>query len=98
MVAIIWGVDNGSFFVPFGVLTFWRPFARFLFYRKQKRAHGEVIILSVPNRKLHLEVLKREEFVGCIEVFVIFSVAPFDLTVMSGSIRLNEFMADAEFS
>ena len=34
MVAIIWGVDNGSFFVPFGVLTFWRPFARFLFYRK----------------------------------------------------------------
>ena len=34
MVAIIWGGDNGSFFVPFGVLTFWRPFARFLFYRK----------------------------------------------------------------
>ena len=37
MVAIIWGVDNGSFFVPFGVLTFWRPFARFLFYRKQSK-------------------------------------------------------------
>ena len=36
MVAIIWGGDNGSFFVPFGVLTFWRPFARFLFYRKQE--------------------------------------------------------------
>lgn len=35
MVAMIGGVDNGSFFVPFGVLTFWRPFARFLFYRKQ---------------------------------------------------------------
>lgn len=35
MVAMIGGVDNGSFFVPFGVLTFWRPFARFLFYQKQ---------------------------------------------------------------
>ena len=35
MVAMIGGVDNGSFFVPFGVLTFWCPFARFLFYRKQ---------------------------------------------------------------
>ena len=34
MVAIIGGVDNGSFFVPFRVLTFWRPFARFPFYRK----------------------------------------------------------------
>lgn len=47
MVAIIWGGDNGSFFVPFGVLTFWRPFARFLFYRKQ---HTLIQTISRVNR------------------------------------------------
>jgi hypothetical protein len=44
MVAMIGGVDNGSFFVPFGVLTFWRPFARFLFYRKHCGAVQTVMV------------------------------------------------------
>ena len=47
MVAIIWGGDNGSFFVPFGVLTFWRPFARFLFYRKQTAMHFCLDVVTV---------------------------------------------------
>lgn len=28
--------------MPFGVLTFWRPFARFLFYRKQTKFENAV--------------------------------------------------------
>jgi len=34
-VAVISGADNGSLFMPFGVLTFSRPFAILSFYRKQ---------------------------------------------------------------
>jgi hypothetical protein len=33
-VAVISGADNGSLFMPFGVLTFSRPFAILSFYRK----------------------------------------------------------------
>jgi hypothetical protein len=36
-VAVISGADNGSLFMPFGVLTFSRPFAILSFYRKQLR-------------------------------------------------------------
>ena len=49
MVAIIGGVDNGSFFVPFRVLTFWRPFARFPFYRKQYSALCKSEIWAIEN-------------------------------------------------
>ena len=35
MVAVISGADNGSLFMPSGVLTFSRPFAILSFYRKQ---------------------------------------------------------------
>ena len=34
MVAVISGADNGSLFMPSGVLTFSRPFAILSFYRK----------------------------------------------------------------
>ena len=30
--------------MPFGVLTFWRPFARFLFYRKQSFNNDSYIV------------------------------------------------------
>lgn len=53
MVAIIWGGDNGSFFVPFGVLTFWRPFARFLFYRKQPQTLLGFIVLLINIKNKH---------------------------------------------
>lgn len=60
MVAIIWGGDNGSFFVPFGVLTFWRPFARFLFYRKHfllvRKRHPKGIPTVSHFFVLHLDV------------------------------------------
>jgi hypothetical protein len=36
MVAVISGADNGSLFMPFGVLTFSRPFAILSFYRKHR--------------------------------------------------------------
>ena len=63
-----------------------------------ERAHGEVVILSVPNSKLVLEVLERIEFMGSVEVFVVLSVTPFDLTIMPGCKRFDEFMANTELS
>ena len=63
-----------------------------------ERAHREVIVLSVPNSELFLEVLKRIELVRSIEVFVIFSMAALDLTVVSGRKRLDEFMTNSKLS
>jgi hypothetical protein len=53
MVAVISGADNGSLFMPSGVLTFSSPFAILSFYRKHhyisnyegRSANGEVIYL-----------------------------------------------------
>ena len=58
MVAIIGGVDNGSFFVPFRVLTFWRPFARFPFYRKQLLIVSVITNLTVEGIKKLLDGTK----------------------------------------
>ena len=61
-----------------------------------KRTHGKLIILTVPNRKLILVVLERKELVGSIEVFIVFSMAPFDLSVMSWRIWPNELVLDSQ--
>ena len=45
------GADNGSFHCHSGVLTFWRPFARSLFYRKQSNKSlnaAKVFITIIP--------------------------------------------------
>ena len=44
------------------------------------------------------KVVERVKGVGTIEAFLIFAVAAFDFTVMSGRIRTNELMSDAQFS
>jgi hypothetical protein len=44
MVAVISGADNGSLFMPSGVLTFSSPFAILSFYRKQRVATRSVIL------------------------------------------------------
>ena len=62
-----------------------------------ERAHGEVVVLSVPNGELLLEVLKGIKLMRSIEVFVIFPVAALDLAVMPGSVGFNEFVANTEF-
>jgi hypothetical protein len=61
-----------------------------------KGAHGEGIVLALPDGKLFLKVLERVEFVGGIEIFVVLAVTAFHLSVMSRSIGLNELVADAE--
>ena len=61
-----------------------------------ERTHGEIVVFSVPDRELLLEVLKGIEFMGSVKVFVVLTVASLDLTVVSGRIRLDEFMPNAE--
>lgn len=54
-----------------------------------KRAHGEVIILILPDSKLLFEIFKRIEFMTSIKFFIFFSVAAFYFSVMSGRKRAN---------
>lgn len=43
-----------------------------------------------------LEIGKGKELVGSVEVFIVLAVAAFDLAVVSGGIRSDEFVADAQ--
>ena len=61
-----------------------------------ERAHREIIVFSVPDGKLFLEVVEGKELVGSIEVFVIFAVAALYFTVMSGRIRFNELVLNTK--
>ena len=63
-----------------------------------QRAHRKVVVLSVPDSKLLLEVLKGIKFMACVEIRVIFAVAAFDLAVMPGGVGLNEFVANPQLS
>lgn len=45
------------------------------------------IVFAVMNGRLFHKIKKRIEAVGCVEVFVIFSVGKLNLTVMPGRIR-----------
>lgn len=60
-----------------------------------ERTHGEIIVFSIPDSKLFLEVFKGEELVVSIEILVILTVAAFDLAVVPWRVRLNELVADA---
>ena len=55
-----------------------------------------MIVLAIVNRQLLFEILERIEFVGSIEIFVVFAVGTFDLAIVSWSERLNELVLDAE--
>ncbi len=59
-------------------------------------AHGKIIVDSVPDSKLHLEVVEGKELVEGIEVFVVFAVTALDLTVMPGSERFNAFVMNTK--
>jgi len=68
-----------------------------LFRRKPiERTHGKIVIVSIPNSKLFLEVFKGEELVVSIEILVILTVAAFDLSVVPWRVRLNKLVPDAE--
>lgn len=61
-----------------------------------ERSHGEIIIISLPDSKLFLEIREAEEFMTSIELFVIFSVTAFNLSVMPWRIRPNQLVPDTK--
>jgi len=60
--------------------------------------HRKVVGASVMDSELFLKVSQREERVDRIKAFLIFPVAAFHLTIMSGSVRANQFMLDTQLS
>lgn len=54
-----------------------------------KRAHREIIIFSVSIRKLLFKIIKRIKFMCSVKIFIDLSVAAFNFTVVSRSIRTN---------
>ena len=63
-----------------------------------KWPHGEVVVLSLPDRKLLGKILKGKERVADIEFFIILSVTTFYLAVMPERKRFDLFMQDSELS
>ena len=63
-----------------------------------KWPHWEVVVLSLPDRKLFRKILKGKERMADIEFFIIFSVIAFYLAVMPWIKRFDLFIQDAELS
>ena len=61
-----------------------------------KGIHGKSVVLALADGELLLEIGKGKELVGSVEVLVVLAVAAFDLAVVSGGIRSDELVADAE--
>ena len=61
-----------------------------------KGAHRKGVAFSLVNSKLFTKVSEGVEGAGIIEAFLVFSVASFDLAVVSGSIRANQFVTDVK--
>ena len=61
-----------------------------------ERTHGEVIVLSVPDSKLPLEVAEGKELVIGIKVFIVFAMAALDLAVVPGSEGLDTFVLNTK--
>ena len=57
-----------------------------------KRSHREVVVSAVVDFELQLKVRERVESVCSIEVFIVLSVRPFDLAVMSRCMRFDELV------
>ena len=59
-------------------------------------SHGEVVILSLPGGKLLFEVGKGVKLMAGVELLVVLSVTAFYLAIMSGRVRPNQLVPDAE--
>ena len=55
-----------------------------------------MVIGTLTDSKLVLKVLEREETMGSIEFFVIFSVAALNFSVVPGSVGLNQFVPNTK--
>ena len=61
-----------------------------------KGAHGKCVISSVPDFELVFEVIKRIELMIGVEILIVFSMASFNLAVMSGRVWFNQLVFNAE--
>lgn len=61
-----------------------------------KGPHREGILFAFPEGELLFKVVKRVELVRGVEVFVALTMAALHLAVMPGSIRFDQFVANAE--
>ena len=55
-----------------------------------------MIICTLADRQLFLEVLERVETVRSIEFFVILAVAAFNLAIVPGRVRSDQFVPNTE--
>ena len=58
--------------------------------------HREIVVFSVPDSKLLLEVAEGKELVIGIKVFIVFAMAALDLAVVPWSEGLNAFVLNAK--
>ena len=63
-----------------------------------KWSHGEVVVLSLPDRKLLGKILKGKERMTDIEFFITLSETALYLAVVPGRKRFDLFVQDAELS
>ena len=59
-------------------------------------SHGESVIVSLPDSKLFGKVIKGIEGVAGVELLIIFSVAAFYFTIVTGSKGFDFLVPDAE--
>ena len=61
-----------------------------------ERAHGEIVVLSLPNSKLLFEVCKGIKTAARIETLLVLAVAALYLAIVSRGVRPDELMTDAK--
>ncbi len=66
--------------------------------KPEEGPHRQVVGAAVMDSELLLKVIQRGERVGSIKAFLVFPVTSFDLSVMSGRVRTNVFMLNAQLS
>ena len=66
--------------------------------KPSERSHWKVVGTAVIHSELFLKVRQREERVERIKAFLVFPVAAFYLAIMSGRVRTDELMPDAQLS
>ena len=63
-----------------------------------ERTHGEIIVGTFTDGKLLAEIIEGIECMRGVEFLIVFSMAALDLAVMSGSVRTDQLVTDAELT
>lgn len=61
-----------------------------------ERSHREVVVISLPDSKLILEIGEAIELVAGIEFLVVFSVTAFYFAIVPGRVWPDQLVVDAE--